>query len=292
LIDLVGIVAWGGPVPTVSYPANAEEADKVVLSLALGGVQAVHFDNLREGDFYGGSAIDSALTTTVKGGRLLGQSRFIDGVPLRPWWGLSGNNVSPGKDANRRWIPVELRTELETPYERDDLEIKDLRSHFAKNRGVIVADALTVLKAHAMANHPSPGWGPLGSFEEWDQVVRGAVWYATGNDCLTTQRRAAADAPDRLVKLALLEAWFALPDGSGSGYTAQEAVALVAGDDGPAYEQFRSALMPLGSKGKPPTSNQLGYKLRAMKLENVGGQRFRDVGKRHQATVWTVEKLG
>jgi putative DNA primase/helicase len=290
LIDLVGTLVWGGPVPTVCYPDNKEEADKVALSLALGGVQAVHFDNLAEGQFYGGSAIDSALTTTIRGGRLLGQSRFINGVPLRPWWSLSGNNVSPHKDAYRRWIPSCLRTELETPYERNDLEIADLKRHFAEHRGEIVADALIILKAHALANHPRMEGGPLGSFEEWDHVVRGAVWYATGNDCLTTQRRAAKDAPGRLEKLALLEAWVSLPRGATDGYTAQE-VLEIAAQEGPEFEQIRSALMPLGEKGKLPTSSKLGYKLRAWKLENVGGFRFRDKEMRHRVAVWIVEKL-
>ena len=172
LIDLVGIVTWGGPVPTVCYPDNKEEADKIALSLALGGVQAVHFDNLAEGQFYGGSAIDSAITTTIRGGRLLGQSRWINGVPLRPWWSLSGNNLSPHKDAYRRWIPVCLRTELETPYERNDLMIQDLKGHCAEHRGEIVANVLTILKAHALNNHARMEGGPLGSFEEWDHVIR------------------------------------------------------------------------------------------------------------------------
>ena len=290
LIDLDGILVWGGPVPTVSYPANPEEADKVALSLALGGVQAVHFDNLAEGQFYGGSAIDSALTTTINGGRFLGQSRFINGVPLRPWWSLSGNNISPGRDAHRRWIPVGLRTELETPYERDDLEIADLKGHFAEHRGEIIADVLIILKAHALANHPRMKGGLLGSFEEWDRVVRGAVWYATGNDCLTTQRRAAADSPARLEKLALLEAWLSLPEGTRDGYTAQEVLSLAA-DSNPMFDQLRAAFVPLGDKGKLPTIRVLGCKLRAMKLENVAGKRFREKEKRHQATVWVVEKL-
>jgi putative DNA primase/helicase len=290
LIDLVGILVWGGPVPTVCYPDNKDEADKVALSLALGGVQAVHFDNLAEGQFYGGSAIDSALTTTMRGGRLLGQSRWINGMPLRPWWSLSGNNVSPHKDAHRRWIPSCLRTELETPYERNDLVIQDLKGHCASQRGKTIADALTILKAHALENHPRMEGGPLGSFEEWDHVVRGAVWYATGNDPLATQRRAAKDAPGRLEKLAMLEAWLSLPRGSTDGYTAQEVIEI-ASDASPMYEQIRSALMPLGDKGKLPTSNKLGYKLRAWKLENVSGLRFKDNGMRHRVAVWIVEKL-
>jgi putative DNA primase/helicase len=290
LIDLIGILVWGGPIPTVSYPANPEEAEKVTLALALGGVQAVHFDNLEEGQFYGGSAIDSAMTSTVKGGRILGQSRYVNGVPLRPCWALSGNNISPGKDAHRRWIPSALRTDLEKPHERSDVTIKNLKVHFAEHRGEIVADAITILKAHALAGRPSPAWGPLGSFEEWDETIRGAVWYANGNDCLTTQRRAADESPRRLEKLALLEAWQSLPDGATTGYTAQEVLEL-AEEERPDLEQIRAALMPLGSKGKLPTAAQLGYKLRAMKLENVGGYRFMEVAKRHQATVWAARKV-
>ena len=119
---------------------------------------------------------------------------------------------------------------------------------------------------------------------------QGAIWYAIGNDCLTTQRRAAKDAPGRLEKLALLEAWLALPEGTKCGYTAQEVLEL-AMEEGPAFEQLRLALMPLGEKGKLPTSSRLGYKLRAMKLENLDGKRFQEKGKRHQAIIWIVEKV-
>jgi len=96
-IDAIGYVAWGGPVPCSQYPDDTVEAEKVVLSIAIDGIAAVHFDNVEEGNQYGNGAIDSALTCTIKGGRPLGQSRWIRGVALRPCWFLSGNNISPAR---------------------------------------------------------------------------------------------------------------------------------------------------------------------------------------------------
>jgi hypothetical protein len=61
LIDIIGIVAFGHPIPTRPYPMDPIEADKVKLSLALSGVQAVHFDNLPEGGFFGNSALDTGV---------------------------------------------------------------------------------------------------------------------------------------------------------------------------------------------------------------------------------------
>jgi hypothetical protein len=285
-------------VPTVAYPVDQAEADKVVLALALGGIQAVHFDNLEEGQFYGGSALDSALTTTSKGGRVLGLSKMVEGVPLRPCWCLSGNNISPGKDAFRRWIPCNLRTDLERPHERADLDVKDFKSHVAEHRAEIVRDALVILKAHAVAGRPSHGQGPLGSFEEWDEAVRAPLWFTTGNDCLTTQRQAADDSPKRLETLALLEGWRSLPKGITDGYTVQEMFELVDVRDekgrpiGSPYPEMHAALLALGSKGKLPDGVRLGYKLRGMRFSNVGGYRFEEVlPRRNNSTVWAVRKV-
>src|SRR6185312_9360448 len=53
LIDLAGILVWGHPVGTRTYPTDPNEAEKVKLSLAMAAVPIVHFDNLAEGGFYG-----------------------------------------------------------------------------------------------------------------------------------------------------------------------------------------------------------------------------------------------
>ncbi len=141
LIDLVGLIVWGHAIPTRSYPFDPKEMAKVKLSLALAGVSAVHFDNLPEGGWYGGGELDSALTSMMVEGRILGASRESGAVPLRPAWFLSGNNISPGKDSYRRWLPCNLATELESPHERDDIQVSNLRQYVAEHRGEFLRDA-------------------------------------------------------------------------------------------------------------------------------------------------------
>ena len=290
LIDAIGVLAWGHCIPTRTYPTDPVEAGKVKLSLALSAVSAVHFDNLPEGGFFGNSELDSALTSTQVGGRILGQSRESGPVPLRPCWFLSGNNVSPSKDAYRRWLPCNLRTDLESPHERNDIEEQDLLGSIHDHRPELLRNALVILKAHAIAGHPREAWPRIGSFEEWDVIVRGAVWYATGNDCLHTQRQAAAESPERLDKLALLEGWAQLPDGADRGLTVQDAVLLVEGDPR-SYSMLHAAFLRMSKDGKMPTIKQIGYRIRAMSGQNIGGLKFQKYGDRDHSTLWTVVKV-
>jgi hypothetical protein len=301
LVDLIGLISGGIGIPTRTYPSDPSEAGKIKLSLALSGIGAVHFDNLPEGGFYGNSELDSALTSTIVEDRILGQSRESGPVPLRPVWFLTGNNISPGKDAFRRWIPCNLQTDMENPHERDDVKEKDLRRYVEEHRAELLWDALVILKSHAIAGRPPCAAAPLGSFEEWDALVRGAVFFAIGNDCLTNQRKAATDSPERAEKLALLEAWNNLPRGgnSGAGVTASEARTLAEEIPDTAskagiptqYPALREALLNLSRDSKLPSNRSIGNKLRAMNGQNIGGFKFMSVGASHQAALWIACKL-
>ncbi len=291
LIDLVGLLAWGNNIPTRSYPMDPVECAKVKLSLALAGIGSVHFDNLPEGGFYGSGELDSCLTSTEVSGRILGASKESGSVPLRPVWLLSGNNVSPYKDAYRRWVPCRLNTPLESPHERDDLEVTDLRQYAREHRSELLADALTILRAHAQAGR-SVGWkAALGSFEEWDRIVRGAVWFATQNDCLVTQRQARDDAPDRLEKVALLTGWSELPVGQKSGYTIKEAVDEVKDKPG-VYETLAAAFGAITTKdGKTIDTAAIGRKFRGLKDQNQGGWILESAGTSDGGVIrWRVRK--
>jgi putative DNA primase/helicase len=292
LIDCIGIIVLGHSIPTRTYPAIPAEAAKIKLALALAGVAAVHFDDLPEGGFYGSSELDSALTSTVISDRILGQSRDSGPVPLRPVWMLSGNNVSPSRHAFRRWLLCNLVTLLENPHERPDITVANLRQHTADLRVELLYDALVILKAHALAGRPTGGWAPLGSFEEWDQIIRGAVWFVTGNDCLHTQREAAKDSPERLDKLALLEGWAQLPegDGTGKGLTVDAAISLATGSP-VQFAMLHGAVMKLlGKDGKTPSGSRVGCRIRSLQ-QNVGGFQFQRCGEENHSTLWRVIKI-
>ena len=147
---LVGLIVWGLAIPTRSYPVSPiEAAGKIKLSLALSGIAAVHFDNLPEGGFYGSSELDSALTSSVVEGRILGRSQGRRArFPLRPCWFLTGNNISPGKDAFRRWVPFNPQDRSGKPHEAIGRPGKDLRHHVEQHRAELLLDALVILKTH------------------------------------------------------------------------------------------------------------------------------------------------
>ncbi len=292
LIDLVGLIVWGHTIPTRSYPFDPKEMAKVKLSLALAGVSAVHFDNLPEGGWYGGGELDSALTSMLVEGRILGVSRESGPVPLRPVWFLSGNNISPGKDSYRRWLPCNLATELESPHERDDIEVPTLRQYVLEHRGELLRDALVILETHARAGRPVHWKAPLGSFEEWDRIVRGAVWWATWGDCLESQRVATADSPERLEKLALLTAWdehqqHFLPRGMTCAEVL-EAVRPAKPDEPSPYPEFYAVLAGLSRNGKLPTARELGDKIRGMQGQIIEGRKFVKGDEWKHSTVWRV----
>jgi len=307
LIDVIGIAQSGAPIPTRPYPKDPPEAGKVTLSLALAGVMAVHFDNLTSGR-YGSSELDSALTSTVVSGRILGASKESGPIPLRPCWFISGNSLSPGRDAFRRWLPCNLKTTLENPHERADVTEGNLRHYVASHRGELLRHVLVILKAHALAGRPVCGKARLGSFEEWDLNVRGAVAFATGGDlggpgldCLATQRAATAESPEFAEKRALLDAWAAVP-GAGhkqEGMTcarAREIAEHIPATKGQPmiltrYPDLRNALLEMSRDGKLPSSSTIGYRIRGMKHENVGGRCFEVAGNDRGIVLWRVANV-
>jgi putative DNA primase/helicase len=292
-VDAMVIPGIGRAAPTTSYPEDKQEAIKTKTAIVVSAKTVVNFDNLDEGSSYGGSAIDSMITAPTLDERILGQSKNTGELPVRIAPFLNGNNIVPGKDAHRRWMVCNLTTELEHPEQRDDLGEKPLRTLLLENRVEMVRDALTILKAHALAGRPTAGWAPLGSFEDWDRIIRAAVWFATGRDCLATQRKTANDSPDRLAKIALLEGWQELPGGKEGGLTTGEAVAIAEeaiAAKSSRYETIRAVMLQRGRGGRLATPGAIGMILRGLKNTPVGGLKLKDTGiRRHGAVCWIVE---
>lgn len=168
LIDLAGVIATGRQVPTCSYPESDEEAVKLRVSFILSGISLVHLDNVEAGSTYGGGPFDSALTSVHSNDQILGTNRTIAGIEALICWALSGNQITPGPDASRRWLPCHLESHREDPENRPDLVHKVILVYAFQHRAELLEAALTVLKAHALAGRPrNPAWGQLGSYEVW-----------------------------------------------------------------------------------------------------------------------------
>ena len=254
-------------------------------------MQVIHIDNLDEGSSYGGGVLDSALTSSLPGDRMLGSNKTPEGIELRTLWNLSGNNISPWKDAYRRWLVCNLKTLLEVPEERPDLEHEMILRYAIEHRPEFVRDALIILKAHALGGRPKGPWsGRLGSFEAWDIVVRGAVWFALGVDPYATQRTASKETPERQRKVALLQAWARHPSGFGphaSGMTAN-AMLKIAASEPDKIEGLHDALIEFGKDGKLPSPVSLSCTLRALEGNPLSGMMFAKSGAAHNIVSWKV----
>ncbi|MFN3464571.1 MAG: hypothetical protein ACK4X1_10915, partial [Terricaulis sp.] len=76
-----------------------------------------------------------------------------------------------------------------------------------KRRPELVAAALTILRAYDAAGRPKPdGHVALGSYEQWNDLVRGAVLWLDGPDPIGTQARAREGDEVRERNLAILDA--------------------------------------------------------------------------------------
>ena len=166
LIDIIGIIATDRTVPCTSYPETKEEAIKCKVAFALATTPIVHLDNLDEGSVYGHGVIDSAITSTKINDRILGSNTLTKNLELALCWFLSGNNLSPGKDAYRRWLVCNLVTQEENPEERPDLKIKDILAYVTSRRTTLLGSALTILKAQRAGGPPDRRLGTPGVVRE------------------------------------------------------------------------------------------------------------------------------
>ncbi len=178
--DSVCLIATGRTSPKATFPKEREELEKVLASHALSGDVVVGFDNVSQSTPFGGDALDKCLTAVdyIKI-RVLGQTS----APNLIWKAVviaSGNNMRILGDTKRRVVMSRLESPLERPEERKGFKHGNLREWIKKHRGRLVGAALTVLRAHAVANRPACGVEALGSFEEWSLVVGSAIVFAGG----------------------------------------------------------------------------------------------------------------
>ena len=74
----------------------------------------------------------------------------------------------------------------------------DCEAEARRDRGELVVAALTILRAHALASWPTvPGRAALGSFEDWDRFVAGAIVFAGGADIVTLLDKTRTADPER-----------------------------------------------------------------------------------------------
>jgi putative DNA primase/helicase len=178
LARVVVLAATGREPATTTYTTDDEELRKRITAFALRGARDVTFDDVSGS--IGSQSLEKAITNAVWNDRILGRNEDVS-LPLRPYWAITGS-MTFHRTLARRVVPVDLDAKSEHPEDRS-FRIADLPAWTKGHHPQLLAAALTILRAYWGAGRPEHGQGPrMGSFEQWDDLIRGAVVWALGID--------------------------------------------------------------------------------------------------------------
>lgn len=231
LLNTVSMIATGREPSFMSQGKDGEEDEKRLLSVLLKGDAMLVIDNIArpvEGD-----ALCTILTEAQWQCRRLGVSETVT-VPTNCLITMSGNNLTFKGDMTTRAVLCRMDAKVERPEERA-FDI-DLKKWVPEHRGELVAAGLTILRAFVVAGRPGlDTFKAFGRFEDWSNLVRGAlIWLGEADPCKTRESIIATDS-DRDALGRLLDALCA----TGKAMTAG---GITGADD----ENLRAAVEALG----------------------------------------------
>lgn len=279
----------GGNASSFTPPVEDDELRKVLFAELRTGAEAVIVDNLPGA--LGGHVVDQFLTEPLFAQRVLGESK-TEHVPNHSLLLVTANNLAVRADTTRRVLVVRIDAQVETPYSRafafDPVERVRAR------RMELVTAALTILAAYVHAGRPREIDDVLGSFEDWDRLVRGAVLWVGGiqseielGDPVLTIAASAAVDENRTVLGRLLAALHAhFGDRSFRAADVLEARDTPdASDEGASLSEALEGVETLGDGLNP---KRLGWYLTKHRDRVVRGLRLSGSLDRDGVTLWRV----
>lgn len=295
---LISAIACGHDPTEISYTSDDKELENRLVAVLLAGDRIAVFDNATGA--IRNPVLDRFLTSTTFSSRAFFKQknlRLLNNTVLA----ITGNNLTLRGDLSRRILRVRLVTELERPDKRNDFTHPDLFRFVHRNRPQLFAAALTILRAHAAAGFPVPTIQhvapdgtvttsevrPVGSFREWDQIVRHALIRIGLPDPAATQDEAFEEDESDVKLLAFLRAWHSwLGPKEGTAteiieWAVNEPMLAGRSDESVLSEEafhrdYRLALLELTETepGKTPSTKTLGYRLRDARDAKIGGYRL------------------
>lgn len=272
-MDVVSLIVTGRLTTAMSQGANEEEDEKRLFSVLLQNDQILLIDNVKrpiEGD-----ALCTILTQSTWQSRILGENRKV-AVPTNALFLASGNNLTFKGDMVTRALLCRMDARVERPETRRFTV--DLKAEIPKRRPELVAAVLTVLRAFVVAGRPGlEQLTPFGRFEDWSNLVRGAlVWLGEPDPC-RTRNFIAVDDPERNDLEQLL---IAMHDHAGDRpCAAKELIEMCDCSDTSLLDAIESAV-------PKATAKTLGSYLKQREGKIVGGLHLRGVFDKHRK-LWT-----
>jgi hypothetical protein len=198
IVDIASILATGERAAVFAQGATLEEFEKRLSVQLMMGRQIIAIDNITQE--LDGDLLNQSLTQDRVDLRILGESRAVT-AQCPAVTAATGNNLRLVGDLTRRSLIARLDPKTDRP------ELRQFDYHplveARDNRGELVAAALTILRAYCVAGKPGQP-ARLQNFEDWSDLVRGAlVWIGVGDPAGTQERLRENDPKlNKLIRMA------------------------------------------------------------------------------------------
>jgi putative DNA primase/helicase len=289
LTDIACVISTGYMAAPLGPGANDEELEKRLASKLIAAEPFISIDNCTRP--LGGELICSMLTQERVSPRVLGFSKASP-IETGAFCAANGNNLVIEGDLIRRTLLCQIDAKVELPETR--VFDRDPVAFVKANRPALVVAVLTILRAYHVAGRPGRP-APLGSFETWSDLVRGAlIWLECADPVDTMKTIREADPVVANIKM-VMSAWretFAREPLTVSqvikAATEQTRSDSFDGRFEFSNEALREALLTVAGRGGAINSRALGHWLSANKSRIVDGDRFEQFGTRQGAAVWAL----
>jgi putative DNA primase/helicase len=245
----------------------------------MAGPQIIALDNVSRA--VNGDLLNQVLTQQRVNPRRLGKSENVE-IRCTAFMLMNGNNLAIPADMARRVLLCSLDTKSERPESRSFAF--DPLAMVRDARGEYVAAGLTVLRGYIAASRPAD-LKPLGSFEAWSSLVRGALVWLGESDPVESMDAVRAADPHRQQACALMAQW-----DECLGNARVTVAGIIAAATVPrAAPEFREALLAVAGEHGAISGIRLGQWLGRNKGRIVDGRSFQTGAQRKGALTWILQ---
>lgn len=268
LADWLTLIATGRRPAVMALGHDEAEDEKRLAGALLAGDPVISLDNVSRP--LASDLLCQTCTQPAVRVRPLGGSSLVS-APTNSQLMATGNGLTITGDLKRRTLLIRLDAGVERPELREF--DNDPLADAVDMRGRLVRAALTIPLAYLAAGAPAVDLPPLGSFGEWDRLIRRPLRWLGLDDPLAPAEILREFDPDLEAARHLLSAWH---DVFGSRIVAVTDVITEALATGPVSgehlnPELREALQIICAE--KITARRLGYWLRSNRDRIVDGLR-------------------
>jgi hypothetical protein len=292
LVDIASVIATGEVAPVLSAGGDDVELEKRLVASLLAGSPIITIDNCSRP--IGGDLLCQMLTQAMVRPRILGKSETPT-CPTGAFIAGTGQNFAVEGDMARRTIVCKIDPKMEIPETR---EFPFEPVSLAKGRRPqLVVAVLTILRAHHVTGLPGKP-APLGSFEAWSDIVRGALLWLGCADPAATMEEIRMSDPKTTYLRQVMVAWREAFQSEGvtvaqviKKATEQQRADNFQGTSEFVNEDLHEALLTVAGRGGSINSRAFGNWISSYRDRVVDRQKFEDRGTRHGVAVWALASI-